>query len=122
VKKQEVGQSLLEFVLLLVVLLPLTLGGLDLALAVVAKAELSSITREGARVGAVQIAGTPLDSGKIINTVFDRVVTLDESRLEVDLSGSNSWEVVVKTSYSYLPLTPFLKPLTLEYQVTMRRE
>lgn len=121
-KKQEMGQSLLEFALLLTVLLPLILGGLDLALAVTAKAELSLLAREGARVGAVQPAGTPLNSGEIIATVLDRAVTLDKSQIEVILDESDSLKVVVEVKYSYSPLTPFLKPLTMKYQVTMRRE
>ncbi len=102
VNKGQSGQVLAEFALISFILVLIIAGIVDFARMGLTDQALVNATRDGARTGAVQPVGTPLNL-----TVIEEAVRqssrqlLNQSQLEVDASQSSGEEVVVKTTYHF---------------------
>lgn len=109
-KKKSLGQSLLEFGLVLPLLALMITAFLDLGRGYYYYTALSNSVREGARYAVV----SPIpETGKpsIEQVVQDFSIALDPALMEVtvqfdDPSGTNSYSVTVVGSYDYAPVTP----------------
>lgn len=89
--RREQGQSLVEFTLVAPVLLVLVLGMLDFGLAFADKLTLGNATREGARIGAALVTGSPMACTGDPNGVDTTIVASVQNILrsggsDVDLS------------------------------------
>lgn len=147
-KKNESGQSLVEFALVLPVLALLILGIVDFGMAFHGVVTVNTAAREGARQGVILSNNDgPTDSSTVVQAVRRVTATLpgeedrlniwinddeafvagagEESPFELPPSGS---EMTVKVTYDYDLITPLpaftgiTSPLTLKGQITMVRE
>ncbi|MCL5677285.1 MAG: pilus assembly protein [Firmicutes bacterium] len=123
--RDEKGQSLVEFALVVPILLLLVLGIMEFGRAYSANLTLQNATREGAR-----LAVTGATDAQITQHVKDSAPTLDVSRLNVSVTPSTRRQgdnVMVTVTYDFNYLTPLIQNLvgslrTFTQQVTMRME
>lgn len=123
--RDEKGQSLVEFALVVPILLLLVLGIMEFGRAYSANLTLQNATREGAR-----LAVTGATDAQITQRVKDSAPTLDVSRLNVSVTPASRRQgdnVMVTVTYDFNYLTPLIQNLvgslrTFTQQVTMRME
>ena len=123
--RDEKGQSLVEFALVVPILLLLVLGIMEFGRAYSANLTLQNATREGAR-----LAVTGATDAQITQRVKDSAPTLDVSRLNVSVTPASRRQgdnVMVTVTYDFNYLTPLIQNLvgslrTFKQQVTMRME
>lgn len=123
--RDEKGQSVVEFALVVPILLLLVLGIMEFGRAYSANLTLQNAAREGAR-----LAVTGATDARITQRVKDSAPTLDPARINVSVTPSSRHQgdnVVVTVTYDFQYLTPFIQDLagslrTFQQQVTMRME
>jgi len=118
-RRNQKGQSLLEFALVLPILLIIISGIVDMGHAMLLWSNLSNAAREGSRYGAAN----PGDTLGIIQAVRSKIVTIRADDVHVAIAyddgvfGHNvnlsetipgDYRVIVTPSYSYQPMTPFI--------------
>jgi len=126
--KQEKGQSLVEFALLLPLFLLMVVGVAEFGRAWMTRNILTGAAREGARVAAVQLNLSDSQTQGIarVNNVLSGTGITPSGISVTDPGGSvNSIKVVVTSTYSvaitgFIPGLPGSFPLT--GTATMRRE
>lgn len=122
------GQATVELALLLPVILLLLFGIAEFGRAFNAYITLENAVREGARLGI-----TGATDSDILARVKNVAVTLDESRLRVEIippegSRRRGDSLIVRASYDFPLLVPIIRqllssqPLILEAEVVMRVE
>ena len=101
----ERGAAVVDFVLVLLVLLPLVLGILQLALVLHVRNTLASAAAEGARHAAVAGSSAPAGQAKVeelvdgaLSAEFVRLVSVQPA----DVGGAPGYEVVVEADVSVL--------------------
>ncbi len=124
VGRDQQGQTVVEMALVLMLLFIIVFGLVDLSYAIAVQSKIDFAVREGARVGAVQPAGTPLDGAVVVEAIRSRLPKLEQDKLNIDLSGSSETEVVVSADYLLQPLFAlvFKEPFRLKCSLVMRRE
>jgi Flp pilus assembly protein TadG len=122
------GANLVEFALLAVPFLMITLGLVDFGRAIFAYNALAHATREAARVAMVRgsHSGSPITAAQVTTLVQNRAIGLDQSAVVV----STTWDgntcactpyndpgkvIRIVSTYSFQPLTTFAisTPITL---------
>jgi hypothetical protein len=121
------GQALLEFALVLPVLLLLVFGIIEFGLIFFDNLVITQAAREGARVGVV--GGS---DAEIIETIEYSAASLDQSRLQIEIEPgqtvrSQGDPLKVEVHYSVPIMTPIMgqflsNPYPLQVSVTMRME
>ncbi len=102
--REDKGQSLVEFVLVLPIFLVLLFAIIDFGMGFHAWLTVTNSAREGARLGAV--GGT---QAAIIQRVKDTAGSLDQAKLTVNVTnaqGTPGSSVIVDVSYDYDLITP----------------
>lgn len=129
--KNNDGQSLVEFALILSILILLVLGMIEVGWLLNAKITLNSAAREGARVGAVLNLPPVERRQKIYETVRD---TIDVSGLTVELDDitvsevnddlTNTFDIVVTVNGEVEPIIGLYvrDEVTMSSAARMRRE
>ena len=110
-RKEEGGQSLVEFALVVPIFLLVLFAIVDFGMAFHAWITVTNSAREGARLGSVRAT-----SGEIEQRVRDTTDTLDQADLSVAVTnaeGQPGESVVVDVSYSYSLMTPLADLLNL---------
>ncbi len=113
-RKGEVGQSLVEFALGLLVLVLLILGIVDFGRAVFARSAVASAAREGARFAIVNVRVDATEADKaaiepqIVDAASAKLAGLDEGALQVSVTYPTTREVEVWVTYTYHAITPLL--------------
>lgn len=119
------GQSMVELVVILPLILILVLGSIELSRAFVLWAQLSSATSEGAR-RAIVSGGDPNPAGAVDDAVRKAAPTLESGKLTV--ASVSTWtagdDVTVSTSYAFTSQLMGILPLstTLHSHRTMVME
>jgi Flp pilus assembly protein TadG len=112
--KQEDGQSLVEFALVVPVFLLVLFAIVDFGMAFHAWITVTNSAREGGRLGSVHASAAAIEQ-----RVRDTADTLDQDNLSVtvtnadDQGGQPGESVVVDVSYSYSLMTPLADLLNL---------
>ena len=109
--KEERGQSLVEFVLVIPIFLVLVFGIVDLGMGIHAWLSITSGSREGARLGSVQASSAEIEA-----RVRSTTTSLDQSKLTVvttNAQGTSGDSVVVDVAYQYDFITPLSGVLNL---------
>ena len=110
-RKEEGGQSLVEFALVVPIFLLVLFAIVDFGMAFHAWITVTNSAREGARLGSVRAT-----SGEIEQRVRDTTDTLDQADLSVAVTnaeGQPGESVGVDVSYSYSLMTPLADLLNL---------
>jgi Flp pilus assembly protein TadG len=105
------GQALVEFALVLPVLLLLILGSMQVAVALMVRAELAHAAREGAIAGAAEpdqpkrcdtalaalaeVYGRPLDDAKCVPAVGNAIEVSADVDLRLFIPGWDHWRLAV---------------------------
>lgn len=113
--KQNLGHSLVEFAVTLLILTIIFMGVFDLGRAVYIYSVISASAQEGARYGIVQ----PSDTAGIENAVRSRAVGLDPSLMNIVISHPDSSTVEVSVSYDFSAITPLTSSLLGGGQLTL---
>jgi Flp pilus assembly protein TadG len=119
------GQSLVEFALICLVLMAITIAILDLGRAVYAYSVVANCAREGARYGSIWLRDHPGDAAAIENEVQAKAVGLDRSQLTVEVTYPEQTTVRVSVSYNFELVTSLIADwlgggsLTLASSATM---
>lgn len=124
-RKNEKGQSLVEFALVLPILLLLVLGMLEYGWMLNAKLSVVGAAREGARASSV--LGTEKSGEAYKDAAFDAankyigIGTLDEDNVDVEVMGDS---VTVSITYEKEPLIGLYikEEMLIASSVTMRME
>jgi len=129
VGKQEKGQNLVEFALILPIFLLLVVGTAEFGRAWMMKNILTGAAREGARVAAVADDPTASDNtARVVATavLFSAGITVPPATISCcDPIPPTPYNAVqVEVSYPYTPFSGFFPslPPTLKGKATMRRE
>jgi len=133
--KNQKGQSLVEFVLVLPLLLIMLFGIIEFSLIMYNKAVITNASREGARAGTVfrPTPATTTDIETVVNTyISTRLISFDPSTPQVTVSPSSTppafgdtLTVTVDYNYGFLVLPNFISlgnQLTLSAQTIMNYE
>jgi len=123
--RDQKGQSVVEFALVVPILLLLVLGIMEFGRAYSANLALQNAVREGARLAVTGATDT-----QIVQRVKDSAPTLDSSRLTVTVSPATRRQgdnVAVVATYQFKYITPFIQDITgslktFKQKVTMRME
>lgn len=125
--KNEKGQALVEFAIILPILLLIVLGILQFGMLINSYLTISNSAREGARLGIV--GGTNTD---IQNVILKTSPNLDSKSLLISITPSNGSRnsgdtLTVKITYNYNLTVPIISSLfnnnvTLNAQTSMRIE
>ncbi|MGE5589961.1 MAG: TadE/TadG family type IV pilus assembly protein [Bacillota bacterium] len=123
--RDQRGQSVVEFALVVPILLLLVLGIMEFGRAYSTNLSLQNAVREGAR-----LAVTGSTDAQVVQRVRDAAPTLDPVRLSVTVSPSTRRQgdnVTVTASYDFHYIVPFISELTgatstFQQKVTMRME
>jgi Flp pilus assembly protein TadG len=125
--KNEKGQSLVEFAILLPVLLLLLMGILEFGLMLNSYLTINNSAREGARFGIV--AGSNLEIKELINSISPN---LESENLEVNItpldgSRQSGDTLTVEVIYNYQVIIPIISNIlnnvvVLKAQTSMRIE
>jgi len=113
-RKEEGGQSLVEFALVVPIFLLVLFAIVDFGMAFHAWITVTNSAREGARIGSVHAAAAAIEQ-----RVRDTSGSLDQGNLTVavtnadDQGGQPGESVVVDVSYSYSLITPLADLLNL---------
>jgi Flp pilus assembly protein TadG len=86
-KKQESGQNLVEFAILIPISLLIVIMILDFGRVIFYFSSLNNSTREGARHGTV--ADFACNDNEVINTVKDRIIGIDPNDLNITVTWNN---------------------------------
>lgn len=125
--RNESGQSLVEFALILPLILLILMGILEFGVMLNTYLTINHATKEGARLGA--LGGT---DAEIIAEVLDKSPTLDASKLTVTIAPiqaarTRGSEIIVSVDYDYQVLLPVISNIIehlirLDAQTSMRVE
>ena len=113
VGKQEQGQTLVEFALVLMILLLLTFGMIDFSRAVYTASVLQAAAQAGARAGLVSLAGVDA-------AVQDKLVGLDGARAQITSAMLTSERMEVQITYELDLMTPLIAQLAPDGRITLR--
>lgn len=104
-KRQEGGQTIVEFALVLVTVMMFILGIVDLSRAVYARNMVGSAAREGARYAITHPIETEADRAKVAEQALALVVGLERDLVEVTVSEHASGKhVQVDVTYRFHPI------------------
>ena len=123
--KNQKGQALVEFALILPILLLLVMGILQFGMMLNSYLTIENASREGARVG---IIGST--NAEIINAIIATSPSLDPNKLTVTITPTNRVAgdtLTVAINYNYELIVPIISSLlnnevTLNSQTSMRVE
>lgn len=123
--RDQRGQSLVEFALVVPILLLLVLGIMEFGRAYSTSLALQNAAREGAR-----LAVTGSTDAQVVQRVRDAAPTLDPARLSVSVSPATRRQgdnVTVIARYDFQYIVPMISQLTgslrtFQQKVTMRME
>jgi Flp pilus assembly protein TadG len=101
VYKQQTGNTLLEFSLILLPLLTLTFGMIDVGRVAYANSVLQAAAQTGARAGIISLTS-------VTPAVLDTMGALDPTQVQVAVTQPNVDRVQVQVSYQLEFVTPFL--------------
>jgi Flp pilus assembly protein TadG len=130
-QRQEHGQALVEFALVLPLLILLMVGVFDLGWGIYCYTVVSSAAREGARYGTTDLTINSIQNQAVANTVG---LNLSPSQVQVTCSYNGSTvtcdpnnqqsgeTITVKVPYTFNPITLFFSPFTVTGQSTMTTE
>ena len=113
-RKEEGGQSLVEFALVVPIFLLVLFAIVDFGMAFHAWITVTNSAREGARIGAVHAPAATIEQ-----RVRDTATSLEQANLDVsvtnadDQGGQPGESVVVDVSYSYSLITPLADLLNM---------
>jgi uncharacterized protein (UPF0333 family) len=123
--KENKGQSIIEFALLLPILLLVVFGITEFGRAIMTKDVLHTASREGARLAAVSSVGDSLSvKARVIEVLQAASIKNYQIFITTDL-GAKTVEVEVTTDFEVLSrgvLDPFLGTITLTGRTVMRYE
>ncbi|MDF2473655.1 MAG: TadE-like protein [Anaerocolumna sp.] len=131
IKNNENGQSLIEFVLILPILLLLVLGMIEYGWLLNGKITLNSAAREGARVGVVLNVPEEERKEKILDTINDTIdlsgMTIEEDDLQVTEENDdieNIRDIIVEVNCELEPIIGLYltEPVPMKSVARMRRE
>ena len=123
----QLGQSLVEFALILPILVLLLVGIFDLGRVVYYYSALQNAAREGARYGIVH----PNDSAGVEAAVRNKAIGLVPAELSVYPPSCCPWPagetIIVRATYRFTPITPIIgaflpSGITLVSSSTMWKE
>jgi Flp pilus assembly protein TadG len=132
-QRQEHGQALVEFALVLPLLILLMVGVFDLGWGIYCYTVVSSAAREGARYGTTDLTINSIQNQAVANTVGlnlspDQVIVTCRYNggvvdVTCDPNNQQSGETItVKVPYTFNPITLFFSPFTVTGQSTMTTE
>lgn len=130
-KDNESGQSLVEFVLILPLLLFLVLGMIEFGWLLNGKITLNSAAREGARVGVVLNVSDAERKQKILDTINDTIdlsgMTIEDDDLDVTEENDeyeNTRDIIVEVNCEVEPIIGLYitDPVPMKSVARMRRE
>ena len=136
-KKDQKGQALVEFALILPILILLVMGIIEFGIIYHTQLVLDNASREGARAGVLQQRGeedSASSDDKIKEVIFDRAATLDRDKLEQGINISPDFgdrrvgvPLKVELTYEVNPFTPVISniigdSIELNSSTTMRVE
>lgn len=98
---RESGQSALEFAITLSILLMLTFGLIDIGRMVYTASVVQAAAQEGARAGLI-------DLGDVAPAIQEKMVGLDESRMQIDISQPDRNSVEVDVTYQFEFIVPLI--------------
>lgn len=98
---KQAGQSALEFAITLSILLMLTFGLIDIGRMVYTASVVQAAAQEGARAGLI-------DMSEIVPAIQQKVVGLDENRMQIDISQPDSNSVEVGVTYKFEFIVPLI--------------
>lgn len=101
VLERESGQSALEFAVTLSILLMLTFGLIDIGRMVYTASVVQAAAQEGARAGLI-------DMSDIAPAIQQKLVGLDESRMQIDISQPDGNSVEVDVTYRFEFIVPLV--------------
>ena len=103
------GQSLLEIVLILPVILLLCFGIFDFGRAVYFKCVITNAAREGARYGTTD----PSSNANIVTAVQRHLYGINSNDLTVTIvdTGPTTNNIQIRVSYNFVPVTPMIASL-----------
>jgi Flp pilus assembly protein TadG len=101
--KVELGQDLVEFALVMLVLVPILLGIFDFGRAFYAYNTIANAAREGARYGSIH----PGDTTGVVTAAQQSIVGLEPGCLAVAASFPGS-TVRVEVTYNFYAITSFI--------------
>lgn len=97
----QTGQSTLEFVLTLALLLTLLFGMIDFSRMVYAASVVQAAATEGARTGVVDLDG-------IVPAIHNKLVGLDNNLTQIEISQPDSNSVLVNVTYKFRFMAPII--------------
>lgn len=108
--KHQKGQSLIEFVLTLPIMLLLIFVFLDFGRAIYYYSTISNAAREGGRLAIVTYNQDRSHDNEIISRVQDYSIGIDLNTaiIEISYSGDDNEFVTVEVTIEFSPVTPFL--------------
>ncbi|MEN6522893.1 MAG: TadE family protein [Anaerolineaceae bacterium] len=108
--KGKTGQSLVEFMLIIPVVVFAITAFIDLGRAVFCYSALSNAVREGTRYAVVHPLETTADQDLVIKVVKDTAAGLNPDAIDVDITPptETSYVVTIHASYTFSPVTPGL--------------
>jgi Flp pilus assembly protein TadG len=130
-KDNESGQSLVEFVLILPLLLFLVLGMIEFGWLLNGKITLNSAAREGARVGVVLNVSDTERKQKILDTINDTIdlsgMVIEDDDLDVTEENDdyeNTRDIIVEVNCEVEPIIGLYitDPVPMKSVARMRRE
>jgi Flp pilus assembly protein TadG len=130
-KDNESGQSLVEFVLILPLLLFLVLGMIEFGWLLNGKITLNSAAREGARVGVVLNVSDAERKQKILDTINDTIdlsgMVIEDDDLDVTEENDdyeNTRDIIVEVNCEVEPIIGLYitDPVPMKSVARMRRE
>lgn len=115
-RRRQLGQGMVEFALVAVLLVPVVVGVFDVGRAVYADNSLASAARQGARYASVHCSyqlGPAYTAASVTDWMERQGWTLDPEKLQVTVTPSDGSQCVqpgtpitVTLRYSYVPVTP----------------
>lgn len=114
-KKQERGQELVEYALILPIMMLILMSILDLGRAVYYYSAIHNSAREGARYGVIN----PEDSAGIEAVVRNKAVALNPTDLSVVIVLPDEDTVQVTVTYQFAVVTPIAGALLGENVITL---
>ena len=110
---RESGQSALEFAVTLSILLMLTFGLIDIGRMVYTASVVQAAAQEGARAGLI-------DLSDIAPAIQQKLVGLDESRMQIDISQPDNNSVEVDVTYKFEFIVPLVSQAVNAQGVDLR--
>lgn len=100
-RKSQAGQTTLEFAMTIVLLMTLIFGMIDISRMVYTVSIVQAAATEGARTGVIDVDG-------VVSTVHGKMVGLDETRTQVDISMPDDSSILVGVTYQFRFIAPIV--------------